>query len=155
MHELRSEICGEVHSFFQPAEEVIASGARHFIERGVLDDVDAIFGLHLMSDLSVGTISLRSRPLMASMDEFEVTTAGSSGHGAFPHQTRDTLVAAASLVGELQTLVSRRVDPLQPAVVTVGKLHAGTASMSSANGPSFGVRSALSQKMYAARSSLQ
>lgn len=127
LSELRNEIHGEIRLLFQPAEEVIESGARHFIDKGVLNGVDAIVGLHLMSDLSVGKISLRGGPVMASMDEFAITVVGSGGHGAFPHQTRDALVIAASLVGELQTLVSRRVDPLQPAVVSVGSLHAGTA----------------------------
>jgi len=124
---LREEIHGEVRLFFQPAEEVIESGARHFIQKGVLTDVDAILGLHLMSDLEVGRISLGGGPIMASMDEFAISVVGSGGHGAFPHQTRDALIISASLIGELQTLVSRRVDPLQPAVVTVGTLHAGTA----------------------------
>jgi amidohydrolase len=124
---LRDEIHGEVRLFFQPAEEVIESGARHFIERRVLTGVDAILGLHLMSDLEVGRISLGNGSIMASMDEFAITVVGSGGHGAFPHQTRDALVMAASLIGELQTLVSRRIDPLQPAVVTVGTLHAGSA----------------------------
>lgn len=126
MRELKDEIHGGIRFFFQPAEEVIGSGARHFIEKGALSGVDAILGLHLMSDLEVGRISLRAGALMASMDEFAISVIGSGGHGAFPHQTRDALVVAASLVGELQTLVSRRVDPLQPAVVTVGSFHAGT-----------------------------
>jgi amidohydrolase len=127
MSELRGEIHGEIRFFFQPAEEVLESGARHLIEKGALDGVDAILGLHLMSDLEVGKIALKAGALMASMDEFAISVNGSGGHGAFPHQTRDALVVAASLVGELQTLVSRRVDPLQPAVVTVGSFHAGTA----------------------------
>ncbi len=126
LSDVRNEIHGEIRLLFQPAEEVVESGARHFIEQGVLTGVDAIVGLHLMSDLSVGKISLRSGAIMASMDEFTITVVGSGGHGAFPHQTRDALVIAASLVGELQTLVSRRVDPLQPAVVSVGAFHAGT-----------------------------
>ena len=127
VNELKSEVHGEIRFFFQPAEEVIESGARHFIDKGALAGVDAIFGLHLMSDLEVGKIALLGGPLMASMDEFAIAVIGSGGHGAFPHQTRDALVVAASFVGELQTLVSRRVDPLQPAVVTVGSFHAGTA----------------------------
>jgi amidohydrolase len=125
--DLRSEMHGEIRLFFQPAEEVIESGARHFIQKGVLTGVDAILGLHLWSDLEVGMISLRGGEIMASMDEFAITVVGSGGHGAFPHQTRDALVIASTLIGELQTLVSRRVDPLQPAVVTVGTLRAGTA----------------------------
>jgi len=121
------EIHGEVRLLFQPAEEVLASGAKHFIECGVVRDVDAILGLHLMSGIDVGKISLREGPVMASVDRFEIAVMGSGGHGAFPHQTVDPIVVAASLVGELQTLVSRRVDPLEPAVVSVGSFHAGNA----------------------------
>lgn len=123
----RGEIRGEIRLLFQPAEEVLESGARHFIDAGVLEGVDAVIGLHLISDLETGKISLRGGPIMASTDEFQITITGRGGHGASPHQTVDSLVVAASLVGELQTLVSRRVDPLEPAVVTVGMLHAGTA----------------------------
>ena len=125
--EVSSEIQGEVRLLFQPAEEVVASGARHFIEKGVVDDVDAIVGMHLMSGVDTGKISLRDGPIMASVDRFEIAIVGSGGHGAFPHQTIDPIVIAASLVGELQTLVSRRVDPLQPAVVTIGSIRAGDA----------------------------
>jgi amidohydrolase len=126
LSELKSEINGEIRFFFQPAEEVIESGARHLIEKGALNGVDVILGLHLLSDLEVGKIGLLDGPIMASVDEFAITVLGSGGHGAFPHQTKDALVVAAGLVGELQTLVSRRIDPFQPAVVTVGSFHAGT-----------------------------
>ena len=126
LSELRTEVRGEIRLLFQPAEEVIESGARHFIEKGVLSGVDAILGLHLMSDIAVGSMSLMPGAIMASMDRFTIEVRGSGGHGAFPHQTRDALVIAASLIGELQMLVSRRIDPLQPAVLTVGAIHAGT-----------------------------
>lgn len=127
MNELRNEIHGEIRFLFQPAEEVVASGARHFIEKGVLEGTEAILGLHLISDLEVGKLSVGAGAVMASMDEFGVSVVGTGGHGAFPHQTRDALVVASSLVGELQTIVSRRIDPMQPAVVTVGSIHAGSA----------------------------
>jgi len=123
--EMTSEIQGEVRLLFQPAEEVVASGAKHFIEKGVVDGVDAIVGLHLMSAVDTGKISLGEGPIMASVDRFEIAVVGSGGHGAFPHQTIDPIVVASSLVTELQTLVSRRVDPLQPAVVTVGSFKGG------------------------------
>jgi amidohydrolase len=125
--EVSSEIQGEVRLLFQPAEEVVASGAKHFIAAGVVRDVDAIVGLHLMSGVDVGKISLREGPVMASTDRFEIAIDGSGGHGAFPHQTVDPIVIAASLVGELQTVVSRRVDPLQPAVLSLGSIHGGDA----------------------------
>ena len=125
--EVSNEIQGEVRLVFQPAEEVVASGAKHLIEKGAVDGVDAIVGLHLMSAVDTGKISLRAGPVMASVDQFGITITGSGGHGAFPHQTIDPIVIAASLIGELQTLVSRRVDPLQPAVVSIGSIHGGEA----------------------------
>jgi amidohydrolase len=124
---LTDQISGEIRLLFQPAEEVVESGARHFIEAGALAGVDRIVGLHLWSGLDVGKMSIRSGPVMASMDEFAIRIAGSGGHGAFPHQTIDALVIAASLVAELQTVVSRRIDPLEAAVLTVGTFHAGNA----------------------------
>jgi amidohydrolase len=125
---LRDEIHGEVRLLFQPAEEVLESGARHMIEAGAVDGVDAVLGLHLFSTLETGRISLAGGPIMASADVFRIVVRGSGGHGAYPHQTVDPVTIAAALVGQLQTLVSRRVPPLEPAVVTVGTLHAGTAT---------------------------
>ena len=127
LSEMRDEIHGEIRLVFQPAEEVLESGARHMIEAGAVDGVDAVIGLHLFSTLDTGRISLAGGPIMAAADVFELTIAGSGGHGAYPHQTIDPLMVAAGLVGQLQTLVSRRVSPLEPAVVTVGTLHSGTA----------------------------
>ncbi len=126
--EIRDQVYGEIRLIFQPAEEVIASGARHLIEKGILKDVKIALGLHLWSNLETGKVSLRAGPIMASTDEFKITVIGSGGHAAQPHETVDSLVIASSLVGELQTLVSRRTDPLEPAVVTVGTFHAGSAS---------------------------
>jgi len=122
---LTDQISGEIRLFFQPAEEVVGSGAKHFIDAGALDGVERIVGMHLWSGLEVGKMSVRGGPVMASMDEFGIVITGSGGHGAFPHQTVDALVIAANLVGELQTVVSRRVDPLEAAVLTVGTFHAG------------------------------
>ena len=125
--DIRGELRGEVRLLFQPAEELVSGGAEKFVEAGVLEDVDALIGLHVQSEADVGVISLREGPIMASDDQFTVEIAGSGGHGATPHLTVDSLRIAAGLVGELQTLVSRRIDPLEPAVLTVGTLHAGTA----------------------------
>jgi len=124
---LRDEVRGEVRLLFQPAEEVLESGARHLIDAGALEGVDAVIGLHLISNIKTGVISLVEGPILAAADVFEITVTGSGGHGGYPHETTDSLMIAAGLVGQLQTLVSRRVSPLEAAVVTVGTLHAGTA----------------------------
>lgn len=124
---LRGSIAGEVRLLFQPAEEVIPGGARALLDAGALEGVDRVVGLHLWSGFRTGLVSVRQGPIMASTDEFRLTVRGPGGHGAFPHQTPDSLVAAAAIVGQLQTVVSRRIDPLAPAVVTVGTFRGGTA----------------------------
>ncbi|HEX6509414.1 MAG TPA: amidohydrolase [Chloroflexota bacterium] len=125
--ELRDEIRGEVRLLFQPAEELVSGGAQKFVDAGVLEGVEALVGLHVQSEVDVGAISLRGGPIMASDDQFAIEIVGSGGHGAHPHRTIDALRVAAGLIGELQTLISRQIDPLEPAVLTVGTLHAGTA----------------------------
>ena len=87
-----------------------------------------MIGLHLISNIQTGRISLVEGPILAAADVFEITVTGSGGHGGYPHETTDALMIAAGLVGQVQTLVSRRVSPLDSAVVTVGTLHAGTAA---------------------------
>src|ERR1700674_1138443 len=124
---LRDEIHGEVRLLFQPAEEVGDSGARHLIETGALEGVQAVIGLHLISNLETGRISLVEGPIMAAADVFEITVKGSGGHGGYPHEATDPLMIAAGLVGQLQTIVSRRVSPLDSAVVSIGTFHAGSA----------------------------
>jgi amidohydrolase len=123
----RDELDGEVRLIFQPAEETIDGGAHLMVDAGVLDGVDAIFGLHLWSPMPTGRVAVDTGRILASMDEFRVTVRGAGGHGGMPHTGRDALVAAAEIVTSLQTIVSRRVDPLAPAVVTVGTFEAGTA----------------------------
>lgn len=118
---------GEIRLLFQPAEEPADPGAPKVIEAGVLDDAAAAVGLHLWSDVATGDIGLTEGPILAGDDRFDITITGKGGHAGSPHEARDALVVAAGLVSELQTLVSRRVDPLSPAAVTVGSLHAGDA----------------------------
>jgi amidohydrolase len=127
LNDLRDEIHGEVRLLFQPAEEVGDSGARHLIETGALEGVQAVIGLHLVSNLETGRISLTRGPIMAAADSFEITVKGFGGHGGYPHEATDPLMIAAGLVGQLQTIVSRRVSPLEPAVVSIGSFHAGSA----------------------------
>lgn len=117
---------GDVLVVLQPAEEV-ARGARAILESGVLDGVAAIFGGHVDLRFEVGTAVAQAGPLAASADTFRIELAGGGAHGARPHEARDPVVAGAALVGTLQTIVSRRLAPGTPAVVTVGTFHAGTA----------------------------
>ncbi len=124
----RHSFTGTVKIIFQPAEEG-PGGAKPMIEAGVLrnPNVDAIIGLHLWNTITVGTVGVRSGALMAATETFYCTIQGKGGHGAIPHQTVDSIVVAAQVVNALQTIVSRNVAPLESAVVTVGKFHAGTA----------------------------
>ncbi|WP_416666150.1 M20 metallopeptidase family protein [Egbenema bharatensis] len=119
---------GTVKLIFQPAEEG-PGGAKPMIEAGVLrnPDVDAIIGLHLWNNLPVGTVGVREGALMAATELFRCKVQGKGGHGAMPHQTVDSIVVSAQIVNALQTIVSRNVDPLKSAVVTIGSLHAGHA----------------------------
>lgn len=117
---------GRIKLLFQPAEEKPPGGARSFVEAGVLDGVAACIGLHLMSDIPIGKAGIFAGAMMAHSDGFTVRIQGRGGHGASPHQTVDAVMVACNAVVNLQTIVARKVDPLQPAVVTVGAIHAGT-----------------------------
>ncbi|HWI62067.1 MAG TPA: amidohydrolase [Symbiobacteriaceae bacterium] len=117
---------GRVKLLFQPAEEKPPGGAKAFVAAGVLDDVSACIGLHLMSDIPSGQAGIVAGPLMANSDAWSARIQGRGGHGASPHQTVDAVMVACNAVVNLQTVVSRKVDPIQPAVVTVGAIHAGT-----------------------------
>ncbi len=115
-----------VRLIFQPAEET-GNGAPALIEAGVLDGVALIFGAHLDRLYAPGEIVVTTGPVNASTDEFVVELSGPGGHGARPHESVDPIVAGSHLVTALQTLVSRTVDPVQAAVVSVGMFEAGTA----------------------------
>ncbi len=123
---MRERLNGTVKFFFQPAEEG-GGGGKVMVEEGVADDVDSIFALHLWPGLPFGTAATKPGPIMAAADGFEMTVRGRGGHGAFPHQTVDAVAMAAQIVTALQTLVSREVDPVEPAVLTVGEIGAGAA----------------------------
>jgi len=120
---------GRVVFLFQPAEER-GAGCRQFLERGLLDryPARAAVALHVWPQLETGRVALAAGPVMAGMDSFQLCFQGRGGHGAYPHLCCDPVVMAAEAVLALQTLVSRRVDPLEPAVVTVGRIQGGTAS---------------------------
>jgi amidohydrolase len=125
----KDDFAGSVKLLFQPAEEG-GGGARIMIEEGVLSDpeVDAVFGMHMDQNSPVGTISLRPGPCMAAADRFYVTIKGKGGHGAHPDLTHDPIAIGAQIVTALQNIVAREIDPVEPAVCTVGAFIAGEAA---------------------------
>jgi amidohydrolase len=118
---------GELRFIFQHGEELAPGGARDLVAAGVMEGVDFIYGCHLWTPLEFGKVAAVPGEFMAAADFFRLTITGKGGHAGLPHTATDTIAAAAELVGSLQHIVSRRIDPLQPAVVTVGSLHAGDA----------------------------
>ncbi|MBT2759406.1 amidohydrolase [Mesobacillus foraminis] len=127
LNEMKASLKGTYVLIHQHAEEYAPGGAKAMIEDGCLEGVDAIFGTHLWATTQTGTIQYRTGPIMAAADRFEVTIQGKGGHGAQPHKTKDAIVAASQLVINLQQIVSRRVNPIDPAVVSVGSLIADNA----------------------------
>jgi amidohydrolase len=123
----RAEIKGNIVFIHQFAEEMAPGGAIAMIEDGCLVGVDAIFGTHLSSNHPTGTLAYRVGPTMAAADRFEIDLIGRGGHGAAPHETVDPIVMGGHLIVALQQIVSRKVNPTKPAVVTVGAFHAGEA----------------------------
>lgn len=123
---MRDRLNGTVKFIFQPAEEG-GGGGRVMVEEGVAGDIDSIFALHLWPGLPFGTAATKSGPIMAAADAFEMKVKGRGGHGAMPHLTVDAIAISAQVVMALQTIVAREVDPVEPAVITVGEIEAGSA----------------------------
>ena len=124
---MKADLPGEVRFVFQHAEELPPGGAREIVATGALDGVEAVLGCHLMSTFPTGQVSVSGGPVMAAADFFDATVEGVGGHGAFPHETVDPIAIAAQIVSSLQHIVSRTVDPLESAVVTVTRFNAGSA----------------------------
>lgn len=125
LSEHKAQLAGNVVFIHQFAEETIPGGAKPMIEDGCLDGVDVIYGAHVASDLPLGKVGVKEGYMMAAGDSFEIEIQGKGAHGATPHLSVDPLVTGSQLVINLQQIVSRRVDPLKPAVVTVGTLESG------------------------------
>lgn len=123
----RADFTGTVRVLFQPAEEHPPGGAVAMIADGVLDGVQEIIGLHLWTPIATGTAAISPGPVTANSDFFEIHVQGRGGHGAMPQETIDAVMAATDICQALQKIVSRRVDPVDPVVITVGYLHAGTS----------------------------
>jgi len=122
----RSKLRGAVRFLFQPAEEG-PGGAQPMIEAGALasPDVDAVAMLHVWPTLPVGSIGLRAGAMTASCDDFDIRIDGRGGHAGYPHNAVDTIPVAAEVVGALQTIVSREIDPLKAVVIAVGRIDGG------------------------------
>ncbi|WP_043758277.1 M20 aminoacylase family protein [Imhoffiella purpurea] len=118
---------GTCHFIFQPAEENLAGG-RRMVDEGLFErfPMDAVFGLHNWPGIEAGCMGVRSGPVMAAADFFELRISGTGGHAAYPHRARDPIVAAAQIIGAWQTLVSRSSDPLAAAVLSVTRIQGGT-----------------------------
>lgn len=122
----RTHFKGNVVFLFQPAEERSPGGAVKMVAEGALEGVDAIFGMHFWQPMETGTVGLVKGPMMAQTDDFKITIRGKGGHGAMPHQAVDTILAAAQTIINMQSVVSRSVDPLKPAVLSFGTVQGGT-----------------------------
>jgi amidohydrolase len=123
----RDEVAGTVCFLFQPAEEG-KGGAKAMVADGVLErfGIERAYGLHLASSHPVGQVGLRAGPFYASSDSIEITIEGKGGHGAAPHLSIDPVYVASQFVVAVQQVVSRQVDPIEPAVVTIGAINGGT-----------------------------
>jgi amidohydrolase len=122
----RQELPGNVKFVFQPAEEVIG-GAEPMVKEGAMEGVNGVIGLHLISDYPLGRVGVRAGTVFASADKVVIRIQGKGGHAAMPETTVDPIVIAAHIITTLQTLISRETSPFSPAVITIGKISAGTA----------------------------
>ena len=125
----RSDLKTHVRFVFQPSEEASPGGAPAMIKDGVLDDVDEIYGIHVFPLYAVGEYATCIGPMLAQSDTFQITLTGRGGHAAFPHLTVDPIVIGAQFVTAVQSIVSRNVNPLDSAVVSVTQLHGGDADL--------------------------
>ncbi|MDM5232194.1 M20 metallopeptidase family protein [Lysinibacillus pakistanensis] len=121
-----NEVEPNIVLIFQSAEEITPSGADLLIKQGVLEGVDAIFGIHLWQGLEKGKIGLTHGSMMASVDDFEIDILGYGGHGSMPHETIDPIYIASNLIQSFQSIISRGINPIEAGVITVGKVQAGT-----------------------------
>lgn len=127
LSQYRQQLKGNIIFIFQPAEETPPGGAKVMIEDGVLAGVDYVFGAHLDSQTPIGKIAVGEGYRMAAVDKFAIQIQGKGGHGARPHEAIDSIVIGSDIVSSLQKIVSRGVNPLQSAVVTIGVFQSGTA----------------------------
>jgi amidohydrolase len=123
---LRDSWSGRLRLCFQPAEET-ASGAMPMIADGAADGVDRVLGIHLWAPLQTGRVAVKSGVIFGSADGFSLTIQGRGGHGGMPHTAIDPVVVSAQVILALQSIISRETSPFSPAVITIGRVTAGTA----------------------------
>lgn len=128
LNNIKYELKGNVKLFFEPGEET-TGGARFMVEEGVLENpnVDAIVGLHVSEDIDCGYIGIKKGVVNAASNPFTIKIIGKGGHGAHPDTTIDPVVIASNVIMSLQSIISREIPPTDPAVLTVGTIHGGTA----------------------------
>ncbi|KAE8711810.1 IAA-amino acid hydrolase ILR1-like 1 [Hibiscus syriacus] len=126
LQKLRCRLQGTVVLIFQPAEER-GEGAKDKIKEGVLENVEAIFGLHLVHAYSTGVVATRAKEFLAGCGSFKATISGKGGHAAIPQHAIDPILAPSTAIISLQNIVSREIDPLDSQVVSVSMIHGGTA----------------------------
>lgn len=124
LSDIRQDLCGTVKLLFQAAEET-CHGAEYYVKEGLLDGVDAIMGMHIWGTLDAPKINVEAGRRMASCDNFKITVRGKACHGSAPHMGTDAITAAAAVINNLQTFVSRRNNPLNPLVISIGTIHGG------------------------------
>ncbi|WP_171031584.1 MULTISPECIES: amidohydrolase [Eubacteriales] len=126
LNQMRDELGGEIRLIFQPAEEVQPGGAKMIEESNILEGVDRIFGLHYSIDEEVGFFSVRPGANFAANYKFDIRLTGKEGHAAFPHLAQDMILAGAELTCMLNRIVSRKIDPMSSALLSVTQIHGGT-----------------------------
>lgn len=125
---VRDRLTHNLRFIFQPAEEITEGGSSQMIAHGALENVKAIFGLHAYPYLNTGQIGYKYGVMMASADTFEIEVFGKSAHGARPHEGVDAILVMSMAVNSLNHIVSRRIDPLHPAVISLGTVEGGKAA---------------------------
>ncbi|MFP3392688.1 M20 metallopeptidase family protein [Brevibacillus sp. SIMBA_040] len=126
LSENRGEVRPNVLFLFQSSEEMLPSGAEALVRQGVVDDVDAVFGLHLWQPLAKGKIGVSNGSMMASSDDLRIVITGYGGHGSMPHETVDPIFVASQVITAVQGIVSRRINPMEPAVISICRMESGT-----------------------------
>lgn len=127
LNECKNTLHGRVVLMFQPSEENSGFGAHEMVENGAMENVDAVFGVHVLNDIDVGHVSVQAGPRTAASLRVTIHVLGVGGHGGMPHKCVDAIVAASAIVMNLQTIVSREIDPQEAAAISVCTFHAGTS----------------------------
>ena len=126
LSQLSESLPGNIRFLFQPAEE-IAQGAKWMVEDGVMEGIDAIYGVHVFPSIPARRVGIRYGALTSAADELEIIIQGESGHGARPHQAIDAIWIAAQVITSLQQAISRTQNPLHPIVLSIGQIEGGRA----------------------------